>query len=360
MLDLVEKIYEASALPELWPDALDAVSRRIGAAGGSFIAIDGAAPAWVSSPGIRNDVRAYFDEGWAQKNDRMEKLIRGGYSGFVRDVDLYQRDVVAQLPMVRDFLRPRGYGWSVALATPVPSGETLLFSIENRWRDGPISDESMRVLEALRPHISRSALLTAKLRFERARSAVEAFSIAAIPAALVRVDGHVLAANDLFAAIGGQLTIGARDRLRVAFGNSAKLIDDALSQASGPGGRRPPLSIAVPGDGERAPLVVHILPTEGAARDLFGARNALLLVTRLGASAVPETGLLRALFDLTPMEARVAQQLLAGDVGAETARRLGVGVATLKTHMKSVLRKTGFRRRVELVRFLSGLPSFQE
>lgn len=358
MLELVGKIYEAAALPELWPEALESVAKQIGAVGASFISIDRAAPIWVSSPGLRADVDRYFTEGWAQKNDRMEKLLRDGYSGFVRDIDLYSKEAVAELPMVRNFLRPLGYGWSAALATPVPSGEILLFSIEQRWRDGPISDESICVLEALRPHISRAALLTAKLRFERAKSAVEAFRLANMPAALVRADGHVLAANDLFASIGAQIAIGACDQLRISFEGAAKLVDAALRQPPSPNGRRPPLSIAIPAKGEAAPLVAHVLPTEGAARDLFGARTALLLVTRISAGSVPETGLLRALFDLTPMEARVAQELLSGDVGDETARRLGVGAETLKTHVKAVLRKTGFRRRVELVRFLAGFPSF--
>lgn len=303
-------------------------------------------------------MRDYFESGWAQKNDRMERLLRDGYSGFVRDVDLYTRDEVQNLPMVQEFLRPRGYGWSAALATPVPSGEILLFSIEQMWRDGPISDDSMRVLEALRPHISRSSLLTAKLRFERARSAVEAFAVADMPAALARADGHVLAANDLFAALGPQLAIGARNRLRVAFEGAAGLIDAALARAPGPGGRKPPLSVAIPAESESPPLVVHILPTEGAARDLFGARTALLLVTRVEAGSAPDAGLLRALFDLTPTEARVAQELLGGGSGDEVARRLGMGGETLRTHVKSVLRKTGFGRRVELVRFLAGLPSF--
>jgi hypothetical protein len=62
MLDLVEKIYQAAAIPELWPDALEVVSRRIGAAGCSFIAIDRAAPVWVSSPG-QHRPRSWSAEG---------------------------------------------------------------------------------------------------------------------------------------------------------------------------------------------------------------------------------------------------------------------------------------------------------
>ena len=356
---LIGRLYESAALPETWPDTLEDITRHIGAAGCTLITVDQAAPVWVSSPGIVRDVQRYFDEGWAAKNDRMEKLLRDGYTGFIRDIDIYPQDEVAKLPIVRDFLRELGYGWSTALATPMPSGETLLFSAEQFWRDGPITDENIAKLEALRPHISRASLLTAKLRFERARGAVEALQLAAIPAALARSDATVIAANELFVRLDRQLTIGANDKLRVVFDGAAGLIDAALRGASGPGGRRAPLSIAMPAEGDLAPLVLHILPSEGRARDLFGAKTALLLVTRLERSVAPNANLLRALFDLTPMEARVAQELLAAEVGDETARRLGIGAETLKTHVKSVLRKTGFRRRVELVRFLAGIPSFE-
>ncbi|WP_020179083.1 helix-turn-helix transcriptional regulator [Methylopila sp. M107] len=357
-MDLVEKIYEAAAVPECWPAVLDDISRRIGAAGGTLITVDRAAPVWVASPGVMAAVRRYFEEGWAAKNDRMEKLLRDGHSGFIRDVDIYRPDEVAELPMVKDFLRPLGYGWSAALATPVPTGEILLFSVEQHWRDGPLTDEAMHVLEQLRPHISRASLLTAKLRFERAKGAVEAFGLAAVPAALVREDASVVAANDLFCTLDRQLAIGPRDRLRLVFEGAAKALSAALARKAGRGGRRPPLSIAIPADGAAAPLVLHILPSEGAARDVFGAGTALLLVTRLDAAAAPDAGLIRALFDLTPMEARVAQTMLSGDVTSEAAAALGVAEETVRTHVKAVLRKTGFRRRVDLVRFLAGLPTY--
>jgi DNA-binding CsgD family transcriptional regulator len=207
MLQLVEKIYEAAAIPELWPDALDAVSHRIRAAGCSVIAIDRTAPVSASSPGIQRDV---------------------------------------------------------------------------------------------------AGLLRKRLGAEE------------------RPDGEAYSRRPF----------GLREGRR------------SLSE----GGRRRSA------DGPRVFAAARIWLEHGA-RDA-GARTALLLVTRLDAASVPDMGLLRALFDLTPTEARVAQELLAGDVGEETARRLGVGAETLKPHVKAVLRKTGFRRRVELVRFLAGLPSF--
>ncbi|WP_155904894.1 hypothetical protein [Methylopila sp. M107] len=69
---------------------------------------------------------------------------------------------------------------------------------------------------------------------------------------------------------------------------------------------------------------------------------------RQGLSA-QATRLLRALLDLTSMEVRVAQDLLAGDVGEKTARRIGVSAEKLATHVKAVLRKTGLHQHVELV-----------
>ncbi|CAK7262041.1 MULTISPECIES: hypothetical protein [unclassified Shinella] len=354
-MDLIEQIYEAAALPELWPALLEQMANSLDVAGANFISIEAGSAMNVCSPRIAEGVARYFREGWHLKNDRMQRLIREGHVGFVRDIDLYDASEVAAIPVVRDFYRPLGYGWSAALATPVPTGETFLFSIEQYWERGPLSDEAMARLELLRPHISRAALLTSKLRLQSARSSVEAFDVVGVPAALVRLNGSIVAANESFAALEGQISIGAENRIRLRGATMTTMLEHALKYPYGSNSRRPPLSIAVPGRQDLAPLVLHIVPTEGAARQLFGAQTALLLVTQLVDRPAPDTGLLRALFDFTPMEARVAVALLAGRTSREISMDFGIGSETLKTHTGAVLEKSGFRRRIDFVRFLSGL-----
>ncbi len=58
------------------------------------------------------------------------------------------------------------------------------------------------------------------------------------------------------------------------------------------------------------------------------------------------------LYGLTPGESRVAQQLVMGRSPREAAEALGVGVETVRTHLKNALVKMGCHRQADLVRRL--------
>lgn len=359
-MTLVNDIYEAAMLPEYWPTALKTLCERIGAEGCTLVTIDAEVPRWTSSIGFADKMEAYLDGQWHNRNEPMERLVRSGSTGFLRDIDLFSREEVENLPIVRDFKRPAGFGWSAAMATAMPGGEMLLFSIEQLWDRGPLSDEVMRTLEDLRPHISRAALLAAKLRHRQAEAAVESLNLAGVPAALVTHRGQVIAANAGFLSFKQQLFVGAHDRLQIGAQRSAELVQAALDRLSRQFRDDAPMSIAVPAALEdEVPLVVHVVPTKGRARDVLGPMTALVIVTRVGSRPSPPASLLRALFDLTPTESRVCEALLSGVAKADLQRSLAITEETERTHVKSILRKTGLKRRIDLVRFLGGLSAPQ-
>jgi DNA-binding CsgD family transcriptional regulator len=59
--------------------------------------------------------------------------------------------------------------------------------------------------------------------------------------------------------------------------------------------------------------------------------------------------LLRCHFGLTPAEARLALQLVAGETLRSAAAKLGISYETARTHLKTVFNKTGTCRQAELV-----------
>lgn len=63
--------------------------------------------------------------------------------------------------------------------------------------------------------------------------------------------------------------------------------------------------------------------------------------------------LLRALYGLTAMQARVAERIAAGDRLVAAAGKLGIKVVTARTHLGVVYRKTGTRSAADLVRALT-------
>ena len=59
--------------------------------------------------------------------------------------------------------------------------------------------------------------------------------------------------------------------------------------------------------------------------------------------------------DFTERELDVLRELTTGDTNAEIAQRLGISVATVKSHVLHLMEKTGFKTRTELVSEARGL-----
>src|SRR5262245_2313490 len=59
--------------------------------------------------------------------------------------------------------------------------------------------------------------------------------------------------------------------------------------------------------------------------------------------------LLRCRFGLTPAEARLALQLVAGEPLRSAAAKLGISYETARTELKNIFSKTGTCRQAELV-----------
>jgi DNA-binding CsgD family transcriptional regulator len=344
----ISKIYETAAFPELWPVLLDEVSNRTGAFVASLITVDNDMPIWVASPEGANTCARYHTEGWAQKNPRVDYSLKHRPLGFVRDIDIFTREEIEAMPLIRDFFIPAGGGWGAGLMVPMPSKEILVFSVDKAWKDGPLTDDAMLFLEELRPHLSRAALLTAKLRYERARAAVASFDAAGVPAALVHANGGILAANESFVALDEHVKIGARDRLHILDERAQALALQALAGLVR-SDFNVPLSIPISG---RPPHVLHFIPSTGEMRDLFGHAVALILVSVVKPRSAPDKTLVAALFDLTPGEGRVAAAVADGHSIDAIATRHNISRETVRSQLRSAFHKIGARNQVDLVRAL--------
>lgn len=219
-----------------------------------------------------------------------------------------------------------------------------------------MSLEGIAYLDALRPHLARSALMSSRLEFERINAAVDALRMVGLPAAVLAGDATVLVANELLEQFGSQIVVAAFDRLRLANPAAQKQLDAALTMARLAGPSQASQSFPLPREDEAPPAVVHLLPIRGNARDIFARASFFVIVTPIDTKSVPTAEMIAGLFDLSPAEARVARALASGaDVG-ETADRLGLGRETVRTHVKSIFGKTGLSRQADLLALLARIP----
>lgn len=299
-------------------------------------------------------MNAFVEGGWNRKNIRFERFLPKKHPGFITDLDIISLEEMETEPYYTEFVRPSGGGWATGTIISAPSDDFLVFNLERRYDDGPIEREVCDALDRLRPHLARASLISVRLRMERAHAMADALGLLGLPAAVLRRNGCVLAANAAFQALGKQFVCGAFDRLALANASSDLLLRRALEQLGLAGANAKGRSIPVPAIDENQAMIAHLVPVRGAANDIFARAFSILVVTPLSAPLAPPEDVLNGLFDLTPAEARVTQGIVRGDTVDMLAGALGVSRETIRTQLKAAMQKTGTNRQAELVGLLSG------
>lgn len=211
--DLVDRIYESSFVPELWPDVLHEVG-RIAEAGASLFITNADVTSWTASKIAREATAQFVKEGWFWRGQVVARLFAARHAGFLTDLDVLTLDELDEEPIYRDMWRPLGVGWAVGTAIPIPTGEKLTLVLTRRTERGPVERGVVQKLDELRPHLARSAFLSARLQLERARIASETLAALGLPALVLNDQGKVLAANSLIEALTGYVQWRALDRVR--------------------------------------------------------------------------------------------------------------------------------------------------
>lgn len=346
----VDSIYEAAVLPEFWPQVLRGLVELAECRAAALIATREGSFKWIGcSPLAEELARQHYS--YPGGPDRSRRLMAQKRAGFVTDHEVYTQAEMLAEPLYSEYLIPQGFGRGIATAINVPTGDTIILSAEGDYRLGPFTPAIVQSLDSLRPHLARSALISARLAFERARTAVDTLSGLGLSACAVSRAGTVLIGNAEFDADRMLWTTRGGNRIALSDRRADELLYDALGLiATGRGVRSLPL---IPQ--EDGPAVLHVVPIRRAAHDLFAQAVAILVLTKASTAPTQATPLLQALFDLSPAEAAVAARIAAGQTAEQIARADGKSVDTVRNQLKSVLGKTGCRRQVDLARLLAQL-----
>jgi DNA-binding CsgD family transcriptional regulator len=107
---------------------------------------------------------------------------------------------------------------------------------------------------------------------------------------------------------------------------------------------------------DRRPVIARVLPVDGAARNPFVGARALLVLSDLERSVVPDATVMARIFRLSPAEARIAMRIAGGVSLREAADELSIAHETARHQLKAVFAKTGTNRQSQLVALLARLP----
>lgn len=353
---LVDKIYECCFEPEQWPSVLGGMAESAAARGAvMFIAnAEAGIMRWLASDGIRDDMVNYVEGGWLLQDCRRDRLVAANHAGFLTDHDIFTETELDNDPTRCGYYRARGLGWVAITGVPLPTGDWFILSVEREHAGGAIDPGTVRRLDALRPHLGRTALMSARLQLERARTISATLAMIGLAALVFDDAGKILAANTHIETLSGFIQWRAFDRIRFSDARANKLLQAAIETLAiaGTGAVR---SFALRDANDVAALVAHVIPIRGAARDIFTRCAGVLVLTPVGAPQAPPAELVQSLFDLTPAEAHLARSLVAGGTLDEIAATRAVSRNTVRTHMRGVLEKTGCRRQGEVIALLSGI-----
>lgn len=349
-LGIVDSLYEAAVVPELWKEALGRLCQVIGVRAGALQTID-------TRGGIRSIVtdayqpayQDYIESGRKYTNDRPRRGLMFHPHKFVPDLDVSTQEEMDRDPIYTEFLRPHGFGSTAGTAVLSPTGDTMVFDSARPKADGPFSREETARLDKYWPDFARASLISLRLGLRAASIATEAMQIIGLPAATVTAEGRLVSVNEMFEALSPRIRFGAFDRVSLADRKADRLLVGALAGLNAAAVR----SIPIPGGHGLPALVAHVVPIKRAAHDIFTRAAALLVVTPIVPAEAPLAELLTGLFDLTTAEARIARGVAGGMSVEAMAGQAGLSRETIRTQLKAVMAKTGTDRQAELALLLS-------
>ena len=182
-------------------------------------------------------------------------------------------------------------------------------------------------------------------------AATETLASLGVAAAVLDPAGRVLAANSLLKSEDRHIRWLAVDRLTFVDLRTNDRLQKTLETLD----RTRGVSCFASRPSAGTVCVVHLVPMRSSLLDTSGSPVALLTLTSVSTRDAPDAGLIRALFELSAGEARVAASITRGQTIAQIAAGAGVSRETVRTQLKAVMAKTGTTRQAEIVALLAGL-----
>jgi DNA-binding CsgD family transcriptional regulator len=365
---LIGEIYDCALDPERWPAVLDSCRAFVG----------GAAAAIFSKDISGADFRVFYDDG--SLDPHYKRLYSERYATVdptnaghlfaeidqpISTADILDIEDFRDAVISKEWAEPQGLIDFVVAPIEKAGSWAAMFGVFRHERDGLVDESTRARMALLVPHVRRAVLIGKVIENKRSEAANFADALDGLAAAMFLVDatGRLVHANTAGMAMlkkGDAMT--ARSGRIASVDREASTAITAVIAAAGEGdaavGVRG-ISIAIEGlDGEH--YAAHVLPLTSGTRRRTGnhyAAVAAIFVQRAAIDTPSPPEVIAKTFRLTPTELRVLVAIVQVGGVAETAEALGIGEATVKTHLHRLFGKTGTSRQADLVKLVAGFAS---
>jgi DNA-binding CsgD family transcriptional regulator/PAS domain-containing protein len=361
--DIIGSVYDCVLEPQEWSRTLPLIS-AFGESTASSIVVQGRlsnSGARIFEDGDRQSfLRLYFEKLAASRMPAM-KQVAFDHLGEVATMTMLAGE---REPLNSDFylkwVRPLGFRDVIGVLVLKSGKRVAWFSVARSDVQSRFTENDLRQMEQLSPHICRALLISDALDLQsimatRLAETVDHLSTGIL---LTEESGRIAYMNGSAEAIlkdGNALK--SRDGHLVA---ARPQVRDALSRAlqESTAGRAPATSgqhaIPLPGE-EGSGLIANVLPLQwrDGRNPLAALPGAAAVIIQDPAEGAPPVEAIGLLYGLTAAERNVLEHVAASHTPQETADRLGVSVNTIKTHLQKIFAKTSTARQADLVRLVA-------
>lgn len=367
----VRSLYSAAAGRSPWQLALDELGGSVQARSVQLLGLDRHTGGILFShcgSGTAPEAHLDYLRRWHRLDPGLQLLAHSDGKAWMHFHERFDNARVAADPFWQEYLIP--HCGRYRSGTKIADDERLVVLFGVHHGEAPLQPRAFDWLERMRGHLVESMAVYRHLRAVRLEqaAAVQMLDGIAYPVVLVDAMRGILYRNRAAASAlqSGNYIVDRWGLLGCVHPTDDAELTIAVQALDLPGGKpiegraatRRFLRLHRAGGGPVGVYVSALIPP--AVTDAFAHPPAALLVfhdteehDRLDPMVVGE------MFRLTPAEARVAVRLARGQGVAEIAAETGRSVETVRTHIKSILLKTGVDRQSQLVRVLASMQPLQ-
>jgi DNA-binding CsgD family transcriptional regulator len=365
--DLVDRIYTAAIDPSSWDDFLHAFARIGGATCAAITHHNEQRGEHLISGqvGVAPEIQRAYREYYGSRDEWFRAAARTPAGWIGTGQMLVPDSALTKSEFYNDHLRLNNDLLHLCLGVLRPDSSTLgSLSLLRPKKVGAFGESQLRLVRVLPPHVRRATQIHRKFVALEKRGSLLESTLDLLATAIVFVDesGRILLANRRAAVLldrcDGLLSAGGKLRASSNWESSRlqQIIRGAALTANGKG-----LSsggvIEISRKAPQPPLVVLATPIRLPASGLSPHRPAVaIFITDPRLEVRPNSDVLRHLYGVTPAEYALAALLADGYSLRQAADARRVTIATARSQLKAVFRKTNVSSQSQLVRLLLLMP----
>lgn len=353
----IEACYDAALQPDRWPVALQLLGESLGASSCTFSTGDRLSDPFRMP---RSEGHEAFAERWIAyephaPDPHLTKAhdFRPSGVAFILEQDVITDEERATGAYYAQIAIPADRPWWAGVGFEVAGTKWCLPLYRSAAR-GPFTVGEATYAATVASHLARIVSLALQVREAGVSETLDVLESLRHPALVLDTAGAVTEFNDAARALLGPGLTVHRGRLLALDHASNVRLQALIATSLGPDGASAVSRPIIIQCEDHADVVVTATPLTAHASSYF-ATGRLLLTLKLTTPPSLDVSELKALFELTTAEARLAERMSSGcDLGT-AASAIGIGRETARTQLRSVFAKTGVRRQAELTALLAAL-----